>query len=75
MSDQQDWERSTRRVHFVCGILVGGLIGLRIGWSWLSDGPRWLSALSVAGFALGCGGFAWKYLDEFWHGLLRWFGR
>jgi di/tricarboxylate transporter len=75
MANREQWERSTRRVHFVCGAILGALLGLRIGWDWLSSDRWWLGALVPVVLAFGCGALAWQHLDDFWHALLQWFGR
>jgi len=73
MDERQKWERSTRRVHFVCGSVVGGLIGLRISWDWFGEARWWAGVLTVVASALIVGWLAHAYLDDFWHRLVDWF--
>ena len=73
MAEPGDWERSTRRVHFVCGAVVGSLLGLRFGWDWFSEDHWWAGILAVFLSAAIIGWLAYDYLDEFWHRLLDWF--
>ncbi len=74
MSDYVDGgppkSRETFWLHFVCGFVVGGLVGFRIFFPADSMGAFLLAVLVcavVTGFLAG------RYLDEFWDGLLRWF--
>ena len=73
MNEPQSWNRSVRRAHFVCGLVVGGLIGLRIGWDWFDEGRWWAGVLAVAVSALIVGWLAHACLDEFWRRLVHWF--
>ena len=73
MAKQDDWERSTRRVHLVCGVVVGSLIGLRIGWGWFSGDHWWVGILAIVFSAGIVGWLASAYLDEFWYRLINWF--
>jgi len=71
MDDREKWEASTRRVHFVCGAVVGGLLGLRIGWRWFSGDHWWAGILAVVLSAAFVGWLAYAYLDEFWRRLIH----
>jgi hypothetical protein len=72
MARDNEWERSTRRVHLVCGVVVGSLIGLRFGWAWLFGERWWAGILAIVLSAAFFGWLAYSYLDEFWHRLLNW---
>jgi hypothetical protein len=73
MARHDEWERSTRRVHFVCGAVVGCLLGLQLGWNWFFGDHWWAGILAVVLSAALAGGLAYAYLDQFWHWLVHWF--
>jgi hypothetical protein len=46
MAEHNEWESSTRRVHFVCGVVVGSVLGFRLGWEWLFS-PHWWAGILI----------------------------
>jgi hypothetical protein len=51
---KRDWQ--TTRIHFVCGLMIGGVSAFVMGGGWV--------AISIAGLAVGL--FAAIFMDGFW---------
>ena len=56
-------------VRFVCGALLGGLLGLEVG----GDGPASQVWLAVLGGSVVIGLVAGWFGDRFWYSLKPWF--
>jgi len=68
MRGKRDWFKTV--LHFICGAILGGILGLVTCWWWMdSDVSRSTVIVFLSGGALVFGVLAGLFLDSFWDWL------
>ena len=70
MNDLPPPDTFQKRLHFGCGLLLGGFVGLFVVGRFAASYAGF-PGLAVAIIAILFAMAAWRYGEPFWHGMLR----